>query len=243
MPRKPQTARTLALAGYDAIFEPTVPAPLAPADGERVVILPHAVLHPPEFHPFGIRDDLAMQRLVRSVKQYGVREPGLARPRKDGGYELLAGNRRKYASEIAELPGLPVIIREMDDDEAAIAMVDSNLEQRALLYSERAWAYRVKLEAMNHRGVKSATPGQLSVDILCEQTGEKKSQVYRLIQLTELVPALLDRVDDGRIKFNPAVKLAVLSRTDQTAIADCLARYDMRPSMPKGGEKAAGGRR
>ena len=229
----------ISLSGFDAIFQPTVAQPKDPEDCERIVNIPLAELHPPEFHPFQIRDDAAMQRLVRSVEQYGVREPGLARPRRDGagtsctGYELVAGNRRKRACEIAGIPDLPVIIREMNDDEAAIAMVDSNIEQRDLLFSERAWAYRVKLEALSHRGVKSEKPGELSVEVLCAQTGEKKSQVYRLIQLTELVPALLDRVDDGKIKLSPALELSHLSRMDQTAIADCLVRFDMRPSLPK----------
>ncbi len=233
MLRKQKGNGNLALASYDAIFASTVPSAESIMEAERVVNVPLSELYAPEFHPFGVRDDSAMERLVKSVTQYGVREPGIARPRADNGYELLSGNRRKRACEIAGFPDMPVIIREMDDDEAAIAMVDSNIEQRDLLISERAWAYRVKLEAMSHRGIKSETPGQLSVDILCEQTGEKKSQIYRLIQLTELVPALLDRVDEGKIKFNPAVTLAGLSRTDQIAVADFLAKHDMRPSLPK----------
>ena len=230
--RKGQVTGNLALAGLDAIFQPTVSLPTAiNTSGEYITELPLNELHPPEFHPFQIRDDEAMTRLVNSVKQYGVREPGLVRPREDNSYELIAGNRRKRACEIAGIETMPVIIREMDDDEAAIIMVDSNLEQRELLYSERAWAYRVKMDALNHRGRKSDNPGELSVEILCEQTGEKKNTIYRLISLTELVPALLDRVDIGAVKFGPAVELSNLSRTEQTTVADCLEQYDMRPSL------------
>jgi ParB family chromosome partitioning protein len=142
----------LALAGYGDIFS---------ASGEQVVEIPIAELFSPEFHPFQVNDDLSMQRLVRSVKRYGIREPGLARPRAEGagtscaGYELIVGNRRKRACELGEISSMPVVVREMTDDEAAIAMVDSNLEQREkLLFSEKAWAYRVKMEALNHSGVK-----------------------------------------------------------------------------------------
>ncbi len=232
MPRK-SIGASLALSGFDDLFQSTIPAPDTQTDSGRVVHLPLGELHPPEFHPFQIREDAAMQRLVRSVERYGVREPGLARPRPEGGYELVAGNRRKRASEIAGKPTLPVIIKDMDDDEAAIAMVDSNLEQRELLFSERAWAYRVKLEALNHRGVKSETPGELSVDILCEQTGEKKNTIYRLIRLTELIPSLLDKVDAGTLKFNPAVALSYLTRTEQAMVADYMAQSEMRPSLSK----------
>ncbi len=232
MQRKSVSA-SLALSGFDDLFQSTIPTPEMQTDSGRIIHLPLGELHPPEFHPFQIREDAAMQRLVRSVERYGVREPGLARPRSEGGYELVAGNRRKRASEIAGKPTLPVIVKDMDDDEAAIAMVDSNLEQRELLFSEKAWAYRVKLEALNHRGVKSETPGELSVDILCEQTGEKKNTIYRLIRLTELIPSLLDKVDAGTLKFNPAVALSYLTRTEQAMVADYLAQSEMRPSLSK----------
>jgi ParB family chromosome partitioning protein len=173
-----------------------------------------------------------MERLVKSVKQYGVREPGLARPRKDGGYELVAGNRRKRASELAGILTMPVIIREMDDDDAAIAMVDSNIEQReTLLMSEKAWAYHTKMTALNHRGSKSENPGQLSVEILCEQTGESKNQIYRLIRLVELVPALLDMVDAKKLAFCPAVEISHLTRSEQGYVADIMEQYDMKPSL------------
>ena len=205
--------------------------------GERVLDLPITQLHPPEFHPFQVNDDAEMDRLVKNIKKYGVREPGLARARCDkngnpDGYELLCGNRRKRACELAGLETMPVIIRELDDDSAAIAMVDSNLEKRdKLLLSEKAWAYRVKLEALNHQGVKSDNPGQLSVDILCEQTGESKTQVFRLIRLTELVVDLIDKVDARQLAFNPAVELSYLSQAEQAAVASAMEHHDVKPSL------------
>jgi ParB family chromosome partitioning protein len=144
-----------------------------------------------------------MHRLVESVKEYGVREPGLARSRVDGGYELICGNRRKRACELAELETMPIIIREMDDNLAIIVMVDSNLEQREkILPSEKAWAYKVTMEALNHNGVKSENH---SYEIMVERTGESKNQIYRIIRLTELIMTLLDKVDTsavGKLKDN-----------------------------------------
>jgi ParB family chromosome partitioning protein len=220
----------LALAGYDDIFQAS--AFTADYSGERIVELPLRELYPPEFHPFQVNDDEAMDRLVKNVVQYGVREPGLARPLADGGYELLAGNRRKRACERAGLPTMPVIVREMDDDSAVIAMVDSNIEQREkLLFSEKAWAYRIKLEALNHRGSKSENPGQLSVEILCEQTGESKNTIFRLIRLTDLVPDLLDLVDTKRLAFGPAIELSYLTRTEQTSLAECMEKHLAKPTL------------
>jgi len=176
MPRK-QTVGNLALAGYDDIFNV-----MSVNDGETVARISLNKLHPPEFHPFHVADDESMMRLAKSIKQYGVRDPGLARPRPDGGYELLCGNRRHRASELAELSDMPVIIRNLDDNDAAIAMVDSNLEQReTLLPSEKAWAYRIKMEALNHKGVKG---DKLSGEIIAEQSGDSRNQVFRFIRLT-----------------------------------------------------------
>ena len=202
-------------------------------NGERVVEISLEELHPPEFHPFNVFDDEAMDRLAQNVKQNGVREPGLARPRKDEkgnpcGYELLAGNRRKRACEIAGLPTLPVIIREMSDSDAAIAMVDSNLEQReTLLYSERAWAYKVKMEALNHSGKKG---DKHSHEIIMEQTGEKKNKIFQLIRLTELVIGLLDMVDAKKLAFSPAVELSYLSQVEQTAVISAMENHGVKPS-------------
>ena len=224
MPRN-QINGNLALAGYDDIFTSSV-IPLA---GESIVEIPLVELHPPEFHPFQVNDDLSMKRLSENIKRNGVREPGIARPRNDGGYELLCGNRRKRACELADIPTMPIIIRKMDDDSAAITMVDSNLEQREkLLFSEKAWAYRIKLEAMNHSGVKG---DMLSVDVLVEQTGESKNQIFRLVRLTELVPDLLDKVDARQIAFNPAVELSYLSRQEQASVVDAMAAHETRVSL------------
>ena len=170
-----------------------------------------------------------MKSLVKSIIQHGVREPGLARTRTEGGYELLCGNRRKMACEIARIPTMPVIIRQLDDDSAALAMVDSNLEQREkLLPSEKAWAYRIKMEALNHSGVRG---DMLSVDVLVEQTGISKNQIFRLVRLTELIITLLDRVDSKQLAFNPAVELSYLSHTEQTAVVDAMDKYMTKPSL------------
>ena len=183
MPRS-NTVGNLALAGYEDIFS----VGNGNVDGERIVQIPLTELHAPEFHPFNVLDDLSMYRLAESVKEYGVREPGLVRPRADGGYELVCGNRRKRASELAGLKAMPVIIREMSDALAALVMVDSNLDQReVILPSERAWAYKVMMEALNHNGIKGESH---SHEIMVERTGVKKSQLFRIIRLTELIITL-----------------------------------------------------
>jgi ParB family chromosome partitioning protein len=214
-----------ALTGFKDIFKSTVPT----SDGKSIVEIALTELFPPDYHPFQVNDDESMTRLAENIRQYGVREPGLARPLADGGYELLCGNRRKRACEIAGISAMPVIIREMDDDSAVIAMVDSNLEQREkLLYSEKAWAYRVKMEALNHRGSRS---DMNSVDILVEQTGESRNQIFRLIRLTELVVTLLDKVDTKQLAFNPAVELSYLSQAEQIAVAEAMEKHEVKPSL------------
>lgn len=220
MPKK--SSNNLSLAGFGDIFT-------ASTGGEQISMVPLSELHPPEFHPFQVNDDEAMKSLAESVKMYGVREPGLARKRTEGSYELLCGNRRKRACELSGISVMPVIIRELDDDSAAIAMVDSNLQQREkLLLSEKAWAYRVKMEALNHNGIKGENH---SFQIMVEQTGESKNQIYRLIRLTELVPALLDKVDVRQLAFNPAVELSYLSRKEQAIVVDAMAKYEVKPSL------------
>ena len=195
MSRKATTVGNLALAKYDDIFTLST----GNTDGERIVQIPVNDLHPPEFHPFQVNDDDAMLRLAESVKEYGVREPGIARPRTDGGYELICGNRRKRACELAEIAAMPVIIRELDDDLATIIMVDSNLEQREkILLSEKAWAFKVMMEALNHNGVKGESH---SYEIMVERTGESKNQIFRIIRLTELIVTLLDKVDANQLAF------------------------------------------
>jgi len=220
-----KTMGNLALAGYEDIFN----VGKNNIDGECIVLMPLSDLYPPEFHPFHVSDDEAMYRLADSVKEYGVREPGLVRPRVDGGYELLCGNRRKRACELAGLENMPVIIRELNDDLAAIIMVDSNLEQREkILPSEKAWAYKVMMDALNHNGVKGESH---SYEIMVERTGVKKSQIFRIIRLTELNVTLLDMVDAKQLAFNPAVELSYLSLTEQTAVAEAMALYEVKPSL------------
>lgn len=228
---KSTTQGSLALSSYDDIFQV---APANTTKSEQVVIVPLSELHPPEFHPFQVRDDEAMQKTAESVAKNGVLVPGLVRPRAEGGYELVAGNRRKRACEINNMSTMPIIVRNMDDDEAVIAMVDTNLEQReSLLFSELAWAYRLKVEALNHRGavVNGIDSGTLSSTIVANQSNTSKSQIFRYIRLTELVPDLMDLVDEKKIAFNPAVELSYLNRKEQALLLDCVAKHDATPSL------------
>ncbi len=222
---KPNPLDSITLKGASSLYKSTVKK----MDGESISEIPLADLYPPEYHPFQVNNDNAMTRLAENIRRYGVREPGLARPRADGGYELLCGNRRKMACEIVGKDTMPVIIRELDDDSAVLAMIDSNLEQReVILPSEKAWAYQMKMEALNHSGVK----GEMhSVEILVAQTGESKNQIFRLIRLTSLIATLLDRVDTKQLAFNPAVELSHLSQTEQTAVAEAMDKYDVKPSL------------
>jgi ParB family chromosome partitioning protein len=221
------TATALAFASYNDIFN-------LDADGVRIEEIPLAELHAPENHPFQVNDDAAMERLVESVREYGVREPGLARPILGAGsscasYELLCGNRRKRAAEIIGLSTLPVVIRELDDDAATLAMVDSNLQQREkILPSEKSWAYKLKLDALYHSSKKSE---RHSFEVVCEQTGESKNQIFRLIRLTELICPLIDKVDARQLAFNPAVELSYLTIPEQTAVAEAMVKYDVKPSL------------
>ncbi|MDR0301745.1 MAG: ParB/RepB/Spo0J family partition protein [Treponema sp.] len=214
----------LALTKASDIFKSTTKK----MDGETIVEIPLSELYPPEYHPFQVNDDKSMTRLAKNIKRNGVHEPGIVRPRADGGYELLCGNRRKRACEIIGKQTMPVIIRELDDDSAVLTMIDSNLEQRDKLPSEKAWSYQMKMEILNHNGVKD---DMHSVEVLVEQTGESKNQIFRFIRLTELINALLDRVDTKQLAFNPAVELSYLSQTEQTAVATAMDKYEVKPSL------------
>lgn len=207
---------------------------------ERVQEIPLSELHPFKNHPFRVVDDEAMQRTVESVAQFGVLAPALARPRPEGGYELVAGHRRMRASEFAGLETMPVIVRQMDDDVATIAMVDSNLQRETLLPSERAFAYKMKMEAMKHQGERTdLTSGQLgrksdskeSREIIAEQTGESARQVQRFINLTNLIPELLDMVDRKEIAFNPAVELSFLKKEEQQGFLEAMDYGQSTPSL------------
>ena len=219
-----QTKPNLALVGFEDIFSVGTPQ-----SGECVQMLPLDELHEPDPHPFAVRDDDAMMKLAENIREYGVREPGLARPIADGGYELLCGNRRKRACVLVGLVEMPVIVRELTNAQAILAMVDSNLHQReTILPSEKAWAYRCRMEALNHSGVKAE---QNSCVIMAEQTGESTAQIFRFIRLTELVEPLLDMVDAKKLALTPAVELSHLTYEEQHIVADCMAKHEIRPSF------------
>ena len=207
---------------------------------EKVQEIPLGELHPFRNHPFKVKDDEAMLETADSVRQYGVLVPAIARPDPSGGYELVAGHRRHRASQLAEKETMPVIVRDLDDDAATIIMVDSNLQRESLLPSERAYAYKMKLEAMkrqagrppkgngsqlgNHFGMKSS-------DLFAEQVGQSKNQIFRYIRLTELIPALLDMVDEKKIAFNPAYELSFLSPEEQRMVLDGMDYAQATPSL------------
>lgn len=208
---------------------------------ERVQEISLSELHPFKNHPFRVVDDEAMQRTVESVAQFGVLAPALARPRPEGGYELVAGHRRMRASELAGLETMPVIVRQMDDDTATIAMVDSNLQRETLLPSERAFAYKMKMEAMARRAGRPSKEnsgqvgrdfqGKESREIIAEQTGESARQVQRFINLTNLIPELLDMVDRKEIAFNPAVELSFLKKEEQQGFLEAMDYGQSTPSL------------
>ena len=200
---------------------------------EKVQNIPLEELHPFKNHPFKVKDDAAMQDTVDSVREYGVLVPAIARPDPDGGYELIAGHRRHYASELAGKETMPVIVRDLDDDAATIIMVDSNLQREELLPSERAFAYKMKLEALKHQGKK--TLDQLGPKWSTQEIGkagnDSMSQVKRFIRLTELIPTLLDMVDERKIAFNPAVELSYLKKEEQTLLLEAMDSEQATPSL------------
>ena len=199
--------------------------------------LPLAELQPFSRHPYKVRDDDAMRDMAESVKQYGVLSPAIARPLPDGGYELVSGHRRKRACELAGLETMPVIVRELDDDAAAILVVDSNLQREGLLPSERAFAYKLKLEALRHQGERTDLTSRQVVDKLKaadrvgEDVGESARQVQRYIRLTELIPPLLDMVDERKIAFNPAYELSFLKQDEQRLLLDAMDSEQATPSL------------
>lgn len=206
------------------------------ADGE-LVTLALADLHPFSRHPYKVRDDDAMRDMAESVKQYGVLSPAIVRPLPDGGYELVSGHRRKRACELAGLETMPVIVRELDDDAAAILVVDSNLQREGLLPSERAFAYKLKLEALRHQGERTdLTSRQVgdklkAADKVGEDVGESARQIQRYIRLTELIPPLLDMVDERKIAFNPAYELSFLKQDEQRLLLDAMDSEQATPSL------------
>ena len=199
---------------------------------ERVKEIPLYELHPFRDHPFKIQNNEEMKHLIESVKQFGTITPALARPLPEGGYELISGHRRLAACQVLGIETMPVIIREMTDDEAVIAMVDANLQRETILPSEKAFAYKMKLDAIKHQGKASVQVAEklLSVEKVADDAGESKDQVRRYIRLTHLIPELLSMVDENKIAFNPAVELSYLSRSEQFILLDAIKQNDCTPS-------------
>ena len=232
MPRK---GANVTLSSYDEIF--TTEEGRTESQQEHVQMIPLSELHPFEGHPFRVVDDEEMQKTVESVKQYGVLTPAIARPDPDGGYEIISGHRRLRASELAGLDKLPVIVREMDDDTAIIFMVDSNLQREHILPSERAFAYKMKMDALRHQGKRvDLTSSQVETKLradeeIAEQTGQSRAQVQRYIRLTELIPEIRDMVDEKKIAFNPAVELSYLKPEEQREFLDAMDYAQAAPSL------------
>ncbi|MGL0834655.1 ParB/RepB/Spo0J family partition protein [Faecalibacterium duncaniae] len=230
------SAKKIELASVDDLF--STEEGRQDAKLEKIQEIPLSELHPFRNHPFKVKDDEAMMETADSIKQYGVLVPAIARPDPEGGYELVAGHRRRRASELAEKETMPVIIRDLDDDAATIIMVDSNLQRESLLPSERAFAYKMKLEAVKHQGARTdltsrqvGEKSQTSIQKVADQAGESQRQVQRYIRLTELIPELLDMVDEKKIALNPAYELSFLKKEEQVDLLDAMDSEQATPSL------------
>lgn len=233
------SARNIELKSVDDLF--STEESRADAQREKVQNIPLEELHPFKNHPFKVKDDAAMQDTVDSVREYGVLVPAIARPDPNGGYELIAGHRRHHASELAGKETMPVIVRDLDDDAATIIMVDSNLQREELLPSERAFAYKMKLDAMkrqagrpmkeNRDQVGHNFSGKRTVELIAENAPDSRNQIQRYIRLTELIPELLDMVDERKIAFNPAVELSYLKKEEQTLLLEAMDSEQATPSL------------
>ena len=199
---------------------------------ERVKEIPLTELHPFKDHPFKIQNDDEMKRLIESIQKFGTLTPALARPLPEGGYELISGHRRLAACQVLGIETMPVIIREMSDDEAVIAMVDANLQREHILPSEKAFAYKMKLDAIKHQGKASVQVAEklLSIEKVADEAGESKDQVRRYIRLTYLIPELLSMIDENKIAFNPAVEISYLDKYEQRVLLDAMEQNDCTPS-------------
>ena len=199
---------------------------------ERVKNIPLDELHPFKNHPFKILNNEEMERMIESIRKVGTITPALARPLPDGGYELISGHRRLAACQVLGIGTMPVIVREMSDDEAVIAMVDANLQRETILPSEKAFAYKMKLDAIKHQGVTSRQLGEklLSVTLVSKDSDDSERQIQRYIRLTYLIPELLSMVDDNKIAFNPAVEISYLDRDEQLTLLDAINMNDCTPS-------------
>ena len=234
----PKGSLNVSLKGADDIF--STEESRQEQQREQVQQIPIGELFPFKNHPFKVLDDESMQRTVESVEQYGVLSPLIARPRPEGGYEIISGHRRQHAAQLAGLETLPVIVRNMDDDAAVLLMVDSNLQRENILPSERAFAYKMKLEALKNQGARSdLTCGQIghksngakARDIVADESGDNARNVQRFIRLTNLVPELLDMVDEKKIAFNPAVELSYLDEAQQRDFLEAMEDTQNTPSL------------
>lgn len=231
----PKRGGNISLTSYDDIFE--TDESRAESQLERVQNISISELVPFKDHPFKVVDDEAMLRTTESIAQYGVLTPLIARPLEGGGYEIISGHRRAHAAEMAGLTEVPVLVRQMDDDAATVLMVDSNLQRENILPSERAYAYKMKLEALKHQGERSdLTSGQLgpklrSDEQLAQEAGESRKQVQRYIRLTNLIPELLEMVDQKQISFNPAVELSYLAPEEQEIFMQAMDEVQASPSL------------
>ena len=234
----PKNSLNVSLKGADDIF--STEESRQEQQREQVQQIPIGELFPFKDHPFKVLDDESMQRTVESVEQYGVLSPLIARPRPEGGYEIISGHRRQHAAQLAGLDTLPVIVRNMDDDAAVLLMVDSNLQRETILPSERAFAYKMKLEAMKHQAGRPTQDnysqvgnnfGTLSSEEMAEELGTSKNQIFRYIRLTNLVPELLDMVDEKKIAFNPAVELSYLDTNQQRDFLEAMQDTQNAPSL------------
>ena len=229
------SAKNIVLKSVDDIFQ--TEENRADAQRERVQEIPLDQLKPFKNHPFKVRDDQRMLDTVDSIREYGVLVPAIARPDPEGGYELISGHRRKRGCEMAGLQTMPVIIRNLDDDAAVLVMVDSNIQREELLPSERAFAYKMKLEALKHQGARSdLTSSQLGTklradELLAQQAGESRNQVQRFIRLTELISELLDMVDERKLAFNPAVEVSYLKQDEQRMLLEAMDAEQTTPSL------------
>lgn len=233
------SAKSINLTSLDDLF--STEESRAEESCEKVVRIPLSELHPFPNHPFHVRDDEAMQNTVDSIREYGVLTPGIVRPRENGGYEIVAGHRRKHGSELAGLSDMPCIVREMDDDTATILMVDSNIQREDILPSERAQAYKMKAEALNRKMGRPAKEnegqvvptfrGKKTSEIIGEQVGENYKQVERYMRLTELQPELQQMVDDKKIAMTPAVELSYLKPEEQQMLLTAIDSEQATPSL------------
>lgn len=220
------SAKKIELASVDDLF--STEEGRQDAKLEKIQEIPLSELHPFKNHPFKVKDDEAMMETADSIKQYGVLVPAIARPDPEGGYELVAGHRRHRASELAEKETMPVIVRDLDDDAATIIMVDSNLQRESLLPSERAFAYKMKLDAIKHQGARTDLT---SAEKIAENSPDSKSQIKRFIRLTELIPELMDMVDEKKIALNPAYELSFLKKEEQIDLLDAMDSEQATPSL------------